>query len=115
MSPEQFQQVLALFKEISLRPYTITGAADWPLLVALMAIITGLIGVMWADLRKSMAAGESRYQRVVDAHSTEIDEKCAANAVLMRDIETHHTKITDALWQAMRDCQADCCPRGKKQ
>ena len=88
MDQEQVQQVIAALKEISIgttKSYTLTGAADWPLLVIVGGTVVALICFMWADLRASIRDGRTEWK-------TEIDR----------------------VWQAMRECQDDCCPRGQK-
>lgn len=87
MTPEQIQQLIVALKEIATGPksYTLTGAADWPLLVIVGGAVVALICFMWADLRSSIKDGRTEWK-------TEVDR----------------------VWQAMRECQDDCCPRGKK-
>ena len=86
MTPEQFGLLLKLLEKIADRSYTITGATDWPMLVALVGmfgvVFTGLVGAMWIDLRGRLG-----------------------------DNTREHEKI----WKAMTDCQDDCCPRGGKK
>ena len=84
MTPDQFAQLLTVLKQIVARPYTLTGAADWPLLAFLCVVIFALIGLMWRDLR-----------------------------ALIQSNKTSNEKETDKIWKALSDCQSECCPRGK--
>jgi len=97
MTPEQIQQIIAALRDIAtMKPYTITGAADWPLLLVVGGILVAVLGAMWVDLRSTMREGRCEWQKAVNEHGDELD------------------KQVSILWQSMRDCQADCCPRGKK-
>ena len=86
MSPEQVQQIIAALKDIASGPkgYTLTGAADWPLLVIVGAGLVVLLGMMWADLRANI-----------------------------KDNRTEWKSEVNTIWAAMKDCQDDCCPRKK--
>lgn len=91
LSASQFDQLLTVLK--SLAPsnhYTITGAADWPMVIVLCgvfgSVIVGLICFMWHDLGRRFDGYE------------------AANE-----------KMHESLWNAQKDCQDDCCPRGKRE
>lgn len=96
MTPDQFSQLLTILKQIVARQYTLTGAADWPLLAFLCVIIFALIGLMWRDLRS-----------LIQGNKTESDDK-------IKTIKEEFRKDIDKLWQAQRDCQNDCCPRKKR-
>ena len=87
MDPAQINKIVSALEKIASAPsavYTITGAADWPLLVVLGGAVVALICFMWADLRSTMK--ENRTDAKTDI---------------------------DTLWKAMRECQDDCCPRRK--
>ena len=86
MTEAQFTQLLQVLKAIAEKQYSITGAADWPMLVFLVALIVGMIGMMWRDL--------------VSRISTDRTESKAEQ---------------QRIWSALNDCQDDCCPRGKRQ
>ena len=104
MTPEQTAKLIELLSKIAdalstPRPYTITGAADWPVLLVvggilaiMIALIGGLIRVMWSDLRSSMRENKTEWKEAV-ASAKHVEEK-------------EH----DLLWSALRDCQGDCCP-----
>ena len=91
LSPDQFSQLLTVLKSLSTAPgqYTITGAADWPMLLVLCGFfgtaLTGLICFMWHDLGKRF-----------DGY------------------EVANEKSHEAMWKSQKDCQDDCCPRGKR-
>jgi hypothetical protein len=104
MTPEQIAKLLELLSRIadslaSPRPYTLTGASDWPILLVLggiLAIMIGLIGalirLMWSDLRTSMRDNRSEWREAV--------------AEVKGEERVEH----DLLWAALRDCQGECCP-----
>jgi len=95
MTPEQFSQLLDILNKISTnQPYTITGAADWPILVVVGGALIGIIVFMWMDLRASIKDGRVDWRDALKKH------------------EDENEKSFDMIWQAHRDCQADCCPRG---
>lgn len=74
-SPEQFQQVLALAQKLmEARPYTLTGAQDWPMLVVMAGMVAVLIGLMWADLRNKLTANDTEHAKLWKAH-----EDCQAD------------------------------------
>lgn len=87
MNAEQVNQLLNLLAKIAEniskpQPYTITGAADWPLLLVLGFVLVGLIGWMWKDLKDAM-----------------------------RENKAERTKAIDDIWNEMERCQHECCPR----
>ena len=83
MTAEQFAKLLELMSQSR---HTITGASDWPMLVAMVSLfgvmLLGLIGLMWADLRGKFCENTEEHLR---------------------------------LWKAQGDCQDDCCPRGGRR
>lgn len=94
MTPEQIAKLLELMARIADRQYTITGASDWPILLAVGGLLCGLLGLMWSDLRGSLRDSRQEWKEAV--------------AELKREEKIEH----DILWAALRDCQDDCCPRG---
>ena len=98
MTPEQIQQLLQALREIAAQPksYTLTGASDWPLLVVVGTALVALICFMWLDLRTQVRDGRGEWQRA----DTEL--------------ETRIEKETALIWKAIKECQDDCCPRGKR-
>jgi len=51
----QFLKLLELLDKTAGKSYTITGATDWPMLMAIGGIVIILVGVMWRDLRSMMS------------------------------------------------------------
>ena len=104
MTPDQIAKLLELLSRIadalaSPRPYTLTGASDWPILLVvsgILALMIGLIGalirLMWADLRANMREDRGEWKDAV--------------AEVKKDERVEH----DLLWSALRDCQGECCP-----
>lgn len=92
MNPEQISQLLNLLERIAARNYTLTGAADWPILVAVGGLLIGIIGMMWADLRTSIKESRREWQEAMKEHRVE------------------NEKNSNILWEALRHCQDDCCP-----
>lgn len=115
LPPDQFAQLLSVLA--SPKVYTLTGAADWPMLVAVCglfwAIIVALGGVMWFDLRNSLSAGEQRWQKAVDAHALELDKKCRENKEQLDKHEARDDVRFAEAHNAIKECRADCCPRMK--
>lgn len=75
MNPEQFRELITVLRQLVDKPYTLTGAADWPLLMALAGIIISLIVFNWRSIYKK-----------IDDH-----QKC-------------EDKEHDDIWQAINDC-----------
>lgn len=96
MTDPQFTQLLGALGAIAANSkgvYTLVGAADFPILVLLLGTLMGFVNYVWRDLRS-----EIRGRRAEDL------DKC-------KDCKAERTKATDDLWQAMKDCQDDCCPK----
>lgn len=94
---EQFALLLKLLEKIADRQqpqYTITGAQDWPILVLLGGIIVGMVAFMWTDLRATIKDGKKEWKNDLVRH------------------EDENTRQFDYVWDAIRDCQGDCCDRG---
>jgi hypothetical protein len=85
MTPDQIHQLLQLLGKIAERQFTITGAADWPILAWMCMGFGAMLGLMWIDLRSD------RNER-----------------------KEENEKEHDKLWHALRDCKEDCCPARKK-
>ena len=101
MNPDQVQQLLAslakIAGELSVRQqYTLTGAADWPILIVIGGILISLAAFMWVDLKST-----------IREHRGELREELTKH---INDDERDHEKI----WKAFGDCQSDCCPRDKR-
>ncbi|HKI46918.1 MAG TPA: hypothetical protein VKA08_16435 [Balneolales bacterium] len=90
MTPQNIDALLAVLRQIAesltiANKYTITGAADWPILAAVGGLLIAILGFMWRDLRSAM-----------------------------KDLKRESRADIDTVWAAMRDCQHDCCPRKKE-
>lgn len=101
MNPDQFSQLLAVLIKIADKRPVITEAADWGMLAAVVtmfgAIVVGMIGVMWHDLKTGFAS-----HQVFDEK-----EHCSLKAECKEK--------TDVIWAAMKDCQEDCCPPRRRK
>jgi hypothetical protein len=96
MSPDQFVQLLTVINRLTGQQYTITGAADWPILAAIGGILLLAIAAMWADLKATIKEYRTEWRSELSAVKSEND------------------KDHDIIWDAIRDCQNDCCPRKKE-
>jgi hypothetical protein len=96
MTDSQFTIMIEILRKIADRQFTISGAADWPLLVALATIICAIIvgggSLFWRDVK-------SNIREVKDA--LEKMSRCDKAA-------------RDELWEEIKACQDECCPRGRK-
>ncbi len=69
MTPEQIQMLIDAINKLvaaSTRQYTITGAADWPLVTVLGGAIVGLVVFMWIDLRSTIKEGRNEWKSELD-------------------------------------------------
>lgn len=96
VTSEQIQLIISVLTKIADKPYAITGASDWPILVVVGGGALGLIGLMWRDLKAAIRDYREEWRGELRAHKEE------------------NEKAIDVLWQAHRDCQNDCCPRKKE-
>ena len=92
MTPDQVAQLLAMLEKMASRSYTITGAADWQILVVIGAVLMAAIGLMWNDLKVTIKDNRSDWKEELRCHKDE------------------GAKDIDTLWEAIRSCQSDCCP-----
>jgi hypothetical protein len=85
MTSEQFTIFIEALLKIANHKQAITESTDWPLLAAMVtmfgAVFMAMVGGMWLDLRSGFK-----------------DHKC------------DNDKQMETLWNAMKDCQNDCCP-----
>lgn len=96
MNPQQIEELLKLLGRIAdglskQQMYTLTGAADWPILLVVGGVMLGMIGFMWRDLGNK-----------IESHRKDWKEALAAHIAL--DDKDHQL-----LWKAHRECQEDCC------
>ena len=96
ITPEQFSQLLAALRMLADKSYTISGAADWPMLLTLGGLLLAAVAAMWADLRSKL-----------------IDHRTVATTEL-KELKAENEKGHDMIWEAMRACQDDCCPRRRE-
>jgi len=96
MTPDQFAQLMDLLEKMVSKQYTLTGAADWEILVILGGMLAAAIAAMWVDLKGTIKDNRGELRDELMKH--------------MVNDERDHEKI----WMAMKDCQSDCCPREKK-
>lgn len=96
MNVNQFSQLLTLLNQLVSNKYTITGAADWPILVivggSLIGVLIALIGMMWSDLRTTMKDHKGDWQVALTKH------------------EIADSKELEKLWSAMQHYQEECYP-----
>jgi len=92
MTAEQFGQLMKLIDKIASNQFTITGAADWPILVVIGGILLTMLMTMWIDLKGSIKEHRGEWRESLKEHQAE-DEK---------EIQL--------LWDAMKDCKRECCP-----
>lgn len=97
MTQDQIVELLTLLEKIATRPYTITGAADWQILVVISGVLACVIGLMWTDLKATIKENKSDWKEELRTHKEEGD------------------KNINNLWDAMRKCQSDCCPPRNRQ
>lgn len=98
ITPAQFEQLIHALQSLAETPstYTITGAADWPMLLVIGGLLLSAIAMMWADLRSKLSNNKS-----------DIDKEIS-------ELKANNTRSHDLIWEAMRNCQEDCCPRRKE-
>ena len=96
-TPDPYQQALLdALNNIATKmshSYTITGAADWPILMVAGGLIVAMVAFMWRDLRSLLKENKVEWQKALADHK--IDNE----------------KEINNLWSAMRDCKDDCCSR----
>jgi hypothetical protein len=111
MTAEQFAKLLEVLSKLAEKQhYTITGAADWPILVVVgggcLAMLMAAIGCMWADLRSWIKEGREEWRGEIKEHKAENERD-------QKEYKAENERDHDLIWAAMRDCQGDCCPRKK--
>lgn len=101
MTPEQIKMLLEVLNKIAVNlnrgDYTITGAADWPILLVLGGMILAMVAFMWRDLRSVLRESKEDWRDKLHEHKSD------------------NEKNFDLLWAAHRDCQSECCPRKKTE
>lgn len=62
MTPEQFKELLIVLRSMAEKNYTLTQAADWPMLAFLLGVIGVLIALMWADLKRTLRDNQEEHK-----------------------------------------------------
>ena len=75
MTPDQFTQLLAVLTKLSERSYTLTGAADWPILATMAGLLIAVIGWMWVDLKATIREGRQEWKTELTAYKTEHEKE----------------------------------------
>jgi len=94
MNEEQFAQLLDTLHTIAdgiSQTYTLTGAADWPILAVMVGLMVVMVGFMWNDLKSAIKDSD-----------TLIKQELEKEVVERKEQDNH-------IWAAMRHCQEDCC------
>ena len=95
MTDIQIEHALKLLEKIveQANHYTLTGAADWPLLVAIGGILIGLLAWMWAHLHAT-----------IQQHRDDL-------RTMLTELKQDGQQQARVLWKALEECQNQCCPR----
>ncbi len=67
MTPEQFNALINVLGKLQSElaaqgKYTITGAADWPLLTVVGGAVVALVVFMWLDLKAAIKEGRNEWK-----------------------------------------------------
>lgn len=106
MSPQQFELLIATLEKLSNRlgTYTITGAADWPILAPVAGLMVAMIAYMWHDLKATLKTDRDTWRVTMAEQRLELERvetRCRIEA----------EKGDDKIWTAIRHCQEDCCKK----
>jgi hypothetical protein len=96
VTPEQFTQLIALLSKLADKPFALTNASDWPILVVVGGLLISAIGVMWLDLRSTIKDGREEWREE------------------LKEVRADFRADDNNIWKAMRNCQEDCCIGVKK-
>lgn len=100
MNTTQYDKIIDLLCSIKTTGYTLTGASDWPIFVWVFGALSGLLSCLliyiWRDLISII--NDNR-----DVCSEKIDEE-----------RVERKEQIQFIWEELRGCQDDCCPRGKE-
>jgi len=87
--------------------YTLTGAADWPMFMAmgsfigvLIALMIAMVGFMWHDLRNQILKWD-------EGLKDQIKDRDKAHHIQCIGCKSGLDKDNDAIWAAIDEC----CPR----
>lgn len=76
VNPDQFKELIIVLRQLVDKPYTLTGAADWPLLMALAGIIISLIVFNWHSIAKKIDDHQDREDKEHKDIWRAIDDCC---------------------------------------
>lgn len=99
MATDQIEPLITSIAELTkaLHPlakppvYTLTGASDWPLLMAMGGILLAVLGFMWVDLRNT-------FKDHVGKNEKDLQE-------LWNQFRTHEKYVE----QEFKECKEKCC------
>ena len=95
MAPESARQIAdalnGIASKLSQPTYTLTGAADWPILYIVGGIVIVMIGIMWADLRGTIKDNRTEWKADLDKETN----------ILWKE--------TREIRQNMKECKEKCC------
>lgn len=104
-------------------PYTLTGASDWPILAIVGSFVVILLGIVYrglpkkADLETLAERFENALEKFSNKHENRLERENAALKEEMRggrqQCQTRVEGDFKSVWQAINDCQKECCPRRK--
>jgi heme/copper-type cytochrome/quinol oxidase subunit 2 len=86
MTPEQWNELIIVFRALATPKYTLTGAQDWPMLIALFAVIVFMLGVIITMI-----------------------------AFMWKNTDSKNNAAFDDVWTELRRCQDHCCPLGQRK
>jgi len=136
MTPNQFDKLIDVLDKSINYKYTLTGASDWPLLVAIASIIFVSLGVIAAlivyihqDLKSYMRDKDidlmghieqevkdrktAINQESKDRRKAIFDEKEERKLSIQQCYDNWRLEKND-IWTSFEKCQSDCCPRGSR-
>jgi hypothetical protein len=80
-STDQLDKLIEILAKVAdglehsnLSKYTITGAADWPILLFMGGILLAVIGFMWRDLRSTITDHRTDNKNALDSHTRDNKE-----------------------------------------
>lgn len=90
MNNDQFMELIKIFEKISNKSFTITSAADWPIVAILGGTIAALVVFMWKDLRTTVTDSIKELSTELKEHKNEFNTK-------IKELKTENDKEHDAL------------------
>lgn len=113
MTSPETQQIADALQAIAAKltppTYTITGAADWPILLALggvvsflLVVLIAVVGFMWKGLESSLKEWRKEMRG-------EMKEQINLLWVETRKITADFQKADAGIHQEMKECKEKCC------